>query len=135
MSRNARWWVALVVLAAILAHDSLMAGGAHAAAQVDDDARVHSAVHRVAIPAYGSGVSIDPVMRGPDQAAEAPHRTGCAVVRSASPPRDGGLDVITGLPLPTPAPAAAGASMAPITLVMPGQPPGVRRALLQVYRI
>lgn len=92
MNRDRCWLVGLLVLAAILAHDVLMAS-------VGDDARVHAAAHRDAAPYHDGTLTINVVARALDRVTETPHPSGCTVVRSAAPPRDDGSGTVAVLPL------------------------------------
>jgi hypothetical protein len=133
--RNTLLLVVFIVVSAILTHDILMAGSAHAASRAGEHTRVHTAVHRDAIASYTSGMANSGVAGSADQVAGTRHSTGCTVVRQAVPPRDDGVGLIAGQPPSESAPPTIVASFVPTALILPGQPPGTRRALLQVYRI
>jgi hypothetical protein len=108
--------IGLLLLAAIFGHDLLMAGDAHAAP---------SAGHHAAMTAEVDGPSI----------SEGPHDSGCGMLRAAVDRR-----LSPGAGLAIAIPAGIGEWVPEPVSVRPEPPrilwpPGVRRALLQVYRI
>jgi hypothetical protein len=105
---------AVLLAVAFLVHDLLMAGGAHAV----------TAAHR--------GVAADTVRAG-----SYVHVAGCSAVRSMVPVRAGtdgdGRAAAAAVP-PPPLDASIAAASLPASDPR-GGPPGVRRALLQIWRI
>lgn len=145
-------WLVLAVVAVVFGHDGLMAADVHAA--LDEGAAAtktapgrhlgHAADHGAARhhhphvdrPAGGrDGVVVPaPGPLGHLLTSSLPPAPECAATRSAAPSTrpglDGDGDVAAGPPTPPPVLAAA-----PLVGPGPTAPPGVRRALLQVYRI
>jgi len=106
---NRPLWIAFALALAFLGHDLLMAATAHTLGMH------HAAAMQHAMPAATAASS--------DIAHEA-HADGCSTTRPVAQPSndDPGLGL-------------AVSAVLPANLAEPPAPPGVRRALLQVYRI
>lgn len=124
------WWLlGIVLVAALLGHDGLMASVAHAApvGQVAPMAYGHEVAHP-ASDLKGSPPGDDPAPEHPSE---------CGIVGTAAPFSGNPLEVSD---LGTPAIFAHGdfSALAPAMArgwKEPFWPPGMRRALLQLYRI
>jgi anti-sigma factor RsiW len=131
---NSRLWVAAFLIAlALFGHDLAMAGAAHAAVAPDSTDSGHHAAHADAHTGH-HGVS----ERAPSPAqtpADSDHSNDCGISRPIVP-------IPHNDPNLHPAAAAFDSLVLPTlpTLIMstwsePSAPPGVRRALAQVWRI
>lgn len=122
--------VAFLIALAFLGHDVSMAGVAHAAAAPDPTGSAHHAAHADSHPTrHADGSPTQPAPAGSD------HSTDCGISRPVvSSPRDDHALPPSGAVFDSLSLPALSTHVTP-PWDEPSAPPGVRRALVQVWRI